>query len=224
MGFGQILDRIYRLMRSHLRLFFGIAAVPAATILILIAAMFSFMLPTILTQAQAAGNASGIGVVAGGVPKWFPALMLLTYPIIIAVYALYLPAASFAATQADRGVMVSFKQAYGVAWGRFGRSVWLMILMVLCVMVPIMVIGALLVGGVVLVTGAKAGPASAFFLIPLLVMLYLGILVYSILIMIRFAVAFPAAVEEEPFSPVWDSISRKAVKLTQKCNGPPHFW
>ncbi len=216
MAFGQILDRIYRLMRSHLRLFFGIASVPAATILVLIAAMFSFMLPTILAQAQAAGNASGLGAVAGGVPKWFPALMLLTYPIIIAVYALYLPAASFAATQADHGVMVSFKQAYGVAWRRFGRSVWMMILMVLCVMIPIMVVGALLVGGVVWVTGVKSGLASAFFLVPLLVMLYLGILVYSILIMIRFAVAFPATVEEE--LPAWDSIIR-GVKLTQNAMG-----
>ncbi len=216
MGFGQLLDRIYKLMRSHLRLFFAVAAVPAATILVVIAAMFSFMIPTVLAQAQAAGNASGLGAVAGGVPKWFPALVLLTYPIIIAVYALYLPAASFAATQADHGVTVSFRQAYGVARSRFGRSVWLMILMVLCVMIPIMVVGALLVGGMVLVTGAKAGPASAFFLVPLLVMLYLGILVYSILIMIRFSVAFPATVEEG--LPAWGSIVR-SVKLTQNAMG-----
>ena len=32
MGFGQLLDRIHRLMRSHLRLFFGIAAVPAVNL------------------------------------------------------------------------------------------------------------------------------------------------------------------------------------------------
>ena len=30
--FGQILDRIYRLMRGNLRLFFGVAAVPGAAI------------------------------------------------------------------------------------------------------------------------------------------------------------------------------------------------
>jgi hypothetical protein len=214
MGFGDLVDRIYRLMRSHLRLFFGIASVPAATIFVVIAAMFSFTLPTIL--AQGAGNSATVGVFAGGAPKWFPALMLVTYPIIIAVYALYMPAASFAATQADRGVKVSFKQAYGVAWGRFGRSLWLMILMVLCIMIPIVVIGVLLVGGVVWVTGVKAGPASAFFLVPLLVMLYLGILVYSILIMIRLSVAFPAAVEEGLSA--WGSIVR-SVKLTQNAMG-----
>lgn len=216
MGFGELLDRIYRLMRSHLRQFFGIAAVPAATIFLVMAAMFSFMLPTFLAQAQAAGDTSGIGVVAGGVPKWLPALILLTYPVIIAVYALYMPAASYASTQADRGVMVSFKQAYAVAWGRFGRSLWLMILMVLCIMIPIVVIGVLLVGGVVWVTGVKAGPASAFFLVPLLIMLYLGILVYSILVMIRLSVAFPVAVEEGLSA--WDSIVR-SVKLTQNAMG-----
>jgi hypothetical protein len=203
-------------MRSHLRLFFGIAAVPAATISVVMAAMFSFMLPTFLAQAQAAGGGSGIGVVAGGVPRWFPALMLVAYPVIIAVYALYMPAASFAATRADRGVMVSFKRAYGVAWGRFGRSLWLMILMVLCVMIPIMVIGMLLVGGMVWVTSVKSGPASAFFLVPLLVMLYLGILVYSILVMIRLSVAFPANVEEGLSA--WDSIVR-SIKLTQNAMG-----
>jgi len=66
-----------------------------------------------------------------------------------------MPAASFAAMQADRGVVVSFRQAYRVAWSRFGRSLWLMILMVLCIMIPIMVVGALLAGGMVWVTGVK---------------------------------------------------------------------
>lgn len=216
MGFGQLLERIHILMRSHLRLFFGIAAVPAAAILVVIAAMFSFMIPTILAQAQAAANAPGPGAVAGGVPRWLPALMLVIYPVIIAVYALYMPAASFAATQADRGVIVSFRQAYGVAWSRFGRSLWLMILMVLCIMIPIVVIGALLAGGMVWVTGAKAGPASAFFLVPLLLMLYLGILIYSILVMIRLAVAYPAAVEEDLSA--WGSIVR-SVRLTQNAMG-----
>ncbi len=214
MGSGELLERIHRLLRSHLRLFFGIAAVPAAAILLLIAAMFSFMIPAIL--AQGAGTSAPAGALTGGVPKWFPALVLLAYPIIIAVYALYMPAASFAAMQADRGVVVSFRQAYRVAWSRFGRSLWLMILMVLCIMIPIMVVGALLAGGMVWVTGVKAGPASAFFLVPLLLMLYLGILVYSILMMIRLAVAYPAAVEEELSA--WDSIVR-SVKLTQNAMG-----
>ena len=54
--------------------------------------------------------------------------LFILYPIIMSVYALYMPAACFAAIQADRGVVVSFRQAYGVARSRFGRYLWLMIL------------------------------------------------------------------------------------------------
>ena len=73
-----------------------------------------------------------------------------------------------------------------------------MILCILYVIVPIIVIGALIGAGAALsaTDRRRSGSAYAFFLVPLLVLLYLGILVYSVLIMLRFAVAYPACMKK----------------------------
>jgi hypothetical protein len=217
MTFGQILDRTYRLMRAHWRLFLGVSAVPAVTILAFITvwAIFVFKMFGPLWAAKS----SGIGAVAGGIPLLFSAVFLIGYPIMLAIYALYLPAAAFAATQADRGVVVTFRQAYSVAWSRFGRSLWLMILCILYIVVPFTVIAALSGVGAALMhyaAGVGASPGSAFFLIPLLALLYLAILVYSVWITLRFAVAYPACVEEDLTA--WASLKRSA-SLTRGAMG-----
>jgi hypothetical protein len=156
MTFGQILDRTYRLVRAHFRLFFGIAAVPAVTVILMVAAAMSFMLAFLWPQIAA--KTSGVAAAAGGIPPWFPLVMFCIYPFMLAIYALYMPAAAFAATQADLGVTVGFRQAYSVAWSRFGRSLWLIILCILYVLVPVIVIGALIgVGTLLLIRPTTVG-------------------------------------------------------------------
>ena len=210
---GQILDRIYRLMRANLRLFFGVAAVPSATIFVFLTAMLCFMIPLLGPQMD------GQPTTPLAPPPYFPFIVLLGYPITLVVYALYMPAASFATTKTDLGISVSFRQAYVVAWSRFGRYLWLMILCILCVVVPITVIAALIAAGVLILHHAAsvgAGPAGAFFLVPLLVLLYLGIFVYCVLIMLRLAVAYPACVEEGLTA--WAAV-RRSAGLTRNAKG-----
>lgn len=213
MTFGQILDRIYRLMQKHYRLFLGIATVPTVIMLVLTGTILGFMFATL--GPELTGHSSTPPVH----PPWFPIVFVFIYPVILLAYALYLPAASFAAAHADRGVVVSFRKAYGVAWSRFGRSLWLMVLCMLILIVPIVVI-ALLIGAGAALMGHGAvvgsGPAYAFFLIPLLVLLYFGILVYSVLIMVRFAVAYPACIEEDMTA--WQALKRSA-SLTSGAKG-----
>ena len=48
MTFGQILDRTYRLMRKHCRLFLGIASVPAIALLVFSCAMWGRCSPLLL--------------------------------------------------------------------------------------------------------------------------------------------------------------------------------
>jgi membrane-anchored glycerophosphoryl diester phosphodiesterase (GDPDase) len=81
------------------------------------------------------------------------------------------------------------------------------------------VIAALIGGGAALMShgaGVGSGPAYAFFLVPLLVLLYIGILVYSVLIMLRFAVAYPACIEEDLTA--WKALQRSA-SLTSGAKG-----
>jgi len=213
MSLGEILDRTWRLVRNHARLFLGIAAVPTVAVIVVMGAVLGPMFA--MLGPQMTGNSTTPPVP----PPWLGLVFLFIYPGTLLIYALYMPAAAFATTQANRGIVVTLRQAYSVAWSRFGRSVWLMILGLLYVVAPIFVIAALIgVVAVLMNHGATtgAGAAYAFFLIPLLILLYLCIFIYSVLIMLRFAVAYPACIEED--LPAWKAL-RRSVRLTNGAKG-----
>jgi hypothetical protein len=220
--FGQILDRTYRIAKANLKLFLGIASVPSATIFVIAAAILACMIPIIGPQIAAAKASAGQASVAP--PPTFSIylagiLVLVIYPIMFAVSALYMPAASYAATQADQGVKVTVGAAYSVAWRHFWRYLWLLILPALFVIVPLAVIGAVVAAGALLMHNAVGGgndPTAMFFLIPLIVLLYICVMVYSILLMLRFALAFPASVTEELSA--WAALKRSG-KLTKGAKG-----
>jgi hypothetical protein len=225
--FGQILDRTYKLGRANWKLFFSIAAVPSAAIFLVFAAVIGCMIPIMGPQIASAQASTGPGAVAP--PAYFPYLiaffMLVTYPILFAVFAVYLPAASYAATQADRGVKVTFGNAYGLALSRFWRYIWLIVLPVFYVIVPLAIIAIVVAVGALLVHHAAGGigaasggvnPAAMFFLVPLVMLLYVGLFVYCIWLTLRFLLAFPASVMEGLTA--WASLKR-SVKLTKGAKG-----
>jgi hypothetical protein len=214
MTFGQIFDRTYRLMRANLRLFLGIAAVPSLAILLVFLPVFGLMLIALAPQLRG----------QTGSPETFPAILagiciMIGELMLPLIYALYMPAASHAATQADLGVAVTFSEAYAVGWRRFGRYLWLMILCVLCILVPVLAC-VLVVGlGAILMHFAmsgNSGPLAAFLLFPLGLLLYMALAVYSILIILRFSLAYPACVVEG--LPAWASLKRSAL-LTKGAKG-----
>jgi len=213
MTFGQIFDRTYRLMRANLRLFLGIAAVPSAAVFLVLASLFPLMLLQIGPQLAHKTAAPPV------FPVYLMAILPCVYLILTLVYALYLPAASYAVTQADLGVAVTFREAYSVGWRRFGRYLWLMILGSLYIIVPVLAC-ALIVGlGALLLhfaTGGNSGDYAALLLIPLGVLLYVAATVYSVLIALRFSLAYPACVVEG--LPAWPSLQRSAL-LTKGAKG-----
>jgi hypothetical protein len=225
--FGQILDRTYKLGRANWKLFFGIATVPSVAIFLVFAALVGCMVPIIGPQIAAAQASAGHAAAAP--PAYFPYLiaflMLLAYPILFAVFAAYMPAASYAATQADCGVKVTFGNAYGLALSRFWRYLWLIVLPAFYVIVPLAVIAVAVAVGALLVHHASGGigaasggvsPAAMFFLIPLIMLLYVGLFIYCIWLMLRFFLAFPASVMEGLTA--WASLQRSA-KLTKGAKG-----
>jgi len=213
MTFGQIFDRTYRLMRDHLRLFLGIAAVPCVAIFVVIGIVFGFMALEIIPQIAHKTATPPM------FPLYFPAALICAYLIFPLIYALYMPAASYAATQADLGVAVAFREAYAVGWRRFGRYLWLMILGILYTLIPVVAcvviigLGALLL---YITMGSSSGGSAVFVLIPLGVLLYVAALVISILMMLRITLAYPACVVEE--LPAWDSLQR-SFRLTKGAMG-----
>ena len=194
MTFGQILERVSRLVRSRWKTLGGIGITPMACVVLFEALFFGGLylsgdlkLPATPTDLQ-------------GLQWIVIPFDLILIPGIFVLYGLYYGAASYAALQADRDLPVTIAQAYRHAWSRLGRYVWLMILRSLLIalpFIPIMLfigVGALLMAGL-----AKNGSNNAgmlFVLIPLAVLLYLGAFVFAVFMSLRLSLAYCACVHE----------------------------
>jgi len=214
MTFGQILDRMFQLVRANLRHFVAIALVPAAGIIVyfgvIFAAFFPVLKPLILKQPP---NLSPMTIV------WLSAAYILGIILMIVIFALYEPAAVYAALEANTGTRVMFRVAWAVAWSKAGRYIWLSLLRALIVMAPILVFGALFIGSVGLSLahgrfGTDSSAMIAFF--PLLMLFYLGAMVYAVLVLLRLVLAVPACVAEDVSA--WKSI-RRSNQLTYGAKG-----
>jgi hypothetical protein len=115
--FGQILDRVFRLMRANFRLFVGIAVLPPGAFYALFALITVAALWPVL---QALPKSLSPEEILPLVLVFVPLMVVLTL-VYLLVFAIYLAAASFAGVQADCGVKVTFRQSYAVAWSHAGR-------------------------------------------------------------------------------------------------------
>jgi hypothetical protein len=214
MALGEILDRTSRLMRAHWRVFTGIAVVPAAIIMLPTYGLMAWFLIALWPRIFAQGGA------LPHFPIYLPILFVAVGNLLpIPVFALYVPAGIYAAVQANLGAKVTLHDAYAVAWRHYGRYLWLMVLVIVYVAGPFILAAALIGGGALLmVHGAQPGsiPTGVYMLIPAAILSYLGFLVYSILMMLRFAVAYPACVVEDLPAP---AALRRSTSLTCGARG-----
>lgn len=192
---GEVLDRTYRLTRSNFKLLVGIAAIPSGIVLLLALSLEAAIWIPIIRQwpKTPAPEAMLRYVTPSVIIPVFVSFALLN----LAIFSIYLAAASYASVQTDLGVKVTLREAYGMAMQRSGRHVWLLLLMYLCACLPLLVIeaGTLLGAGAFARSGATASPAL-FLLLPLVFLLFLGATVYAILMGLRLSLAFPACVAE----------------------------
>ena len=214
MTFGQILDRVMQLMRANWRLFVAIALVPGAGIIvyfgIIFAALFPVLKSVILHQTP---SFSAITIV------WLAGSYFVGITLMIVITALYEPAGAYAALEANTGTKVTFGQAWAVSWSRAGRYIWLSILRTLIVALPILMFAAVIVGTLGLSMAharSAASPSTMIGLFPLLLLVYLGAIVYAVLAMLRLALAVPACVVEDLSA--WKAM-RRSNQLTYGARG-----
>jgi len=214
MTFGQILDRIFRLMRGHWKTFVAIGALPMGLLIAFEAVFFgAFYFAGVFKHPPAQPNTAAMG--------WtILPLGLLFIPAMLFIYGLYYGASSYAALRADHDFTVTAGEALRHAWSRIGRYIWLLLLRSVIVAIPIIVlafavaVGAALLG--LVSRGATPSPAALFFLVPLVVLFYLGAIVYAIIMSLRLSLAFDASVYEDIAA--WQAIKRSGV-LTQGAKG-----
>jgi hypothetical protein len=193
MTFGQILDRIFRLVRNNYRPFLAIGMLPFGIVIALEAVFAGVLYLTgVIPHPPAQPNPTTLALII--VP-----LSVLFIPLMLFIYGLYYGATSYAALQADHDLKVTAAEAFRHAWSKVGRYTWLLLLRSLIVGLPIIVL-AILIGVaamlIVLAQGKSSDGTAMLVLIPLAVLLYLGSLVYAVIMGLRYSLAFPVCVRE----------------------------
>jgi membrane-anchored glycerophosphoryl diester phosphodiesterase (GDPDase) len=215
---GQILDRIYCLMRANLRGFLAIAAVPMACIAVVFVPFFVLMFLVLFRGHWPPHPANPAAFASPAALASLTFVTILIYLGYIMVIAIYQPAATYAALQADLGVAIPFHQAYAFAWGKAGRYIGLFFLRLLIIAGPIAGV-ILLVAAVALIAvtlGGSSAEAALLAIIPLLILVYVGGMVYGVFMMIRLSLAYPACVAEDLAA---REAMRRSLQLTRSAKG-----
>jgi len=214
MTIGQILDRVFRLLRTHSMLYLGIEAVPAAAMVGMIVLMAGStavaVLPTIHNRHFEPDFRFFL---------WLAPLIFLLYIGVFLVYAVYAAASAFAVVRTNHGQAVTASQAWAAARERAGSFIWLMFLLVLIVAGPAYVAFGICGGSMALIAHGAEGsapPPQFFLFIPLVLIVVIGGGVYMILMFLRYCLAFPASMMEN--LPAMQAI-RRSVALTRGARG-----
>ena len=195
MTISQILDHTFRLLRSRFRLLVGIAVVPAMVGFLIMAAMeAAFMMP-FFRHFPKPPNPEDLATLFN--PTIFAPVYLITTAIGLTVFALYWAAASRAATQADLGISITFKEAWREAFSHAGRFTWLLLLVYAITFLPAILAELATFGAAGLLTHGHSNPNPAAIVAIMFGMLFVvAAFVYGILMALRLLLAFPACVVE----------------------------
>ena len=210
MTFGQILDRIFRLMRSQLKLFIAVSTVPAVAMVLMMALFFAIAFIPIFSQLPKQPDPAQMFRLM--IPS-----MIFIMPLSLVIFALYLAASIHAAMQANLGIPITFSDAYQLAWKRIGRYLWLLFLAYIIAFLPMLVIELMMFAGMGLLTAGHTELSPGyFFLIPLGMLLFIAAMVYGVIMAMRLSLAFPASLAEDLTA---RAALRRSGQLTQGAKG-----
>jgi len=214
MTLGQVLERIFWLLRRHLRLYVGLAGIPALALGAVLALFFLLGIITVIPYVHGHSKPPSTRILVG---VFLP--VLLGYVAILPVFALYAAAASYAVVRTNLGYTVTWREAWVAAWERFGRYVGLLFLLIVILTGPLYILIAV---GVVTSflfgwgTHGHAAPGVLLVLAPLFAIVLLSAYVYMVFAALHVLLAFPACVIEG--LPVVAAI-RRSEALTRGAKG-----
>jgi hypothetical protein len=209
---GEILDRTVQLYRSRFLVFLGIAMIPAGVILACAAAAFLFL-------AWMGSGASAVGTTMVGVLSifFFAGGALIVLPLCIAAMSLGSAALTHAASVEFLGEKTTIRSAYRAAWKRGWRYTWLLILQALFLVVAPLVVWTILIVVFAVFAVISKSTADSNVAGGAVVLLLFAILAsYSLWMLLRLCLAFPACVVEE--IEAWAALKR-AFSLSRDTRG-----
>jgi hypothetical protein len=190
---GEILDRTAHLYRSRFLVFFGIAVIPAGTVLACAASVFLFF-----TWIGAAGVALGPATVGVLSMVLLGVCTLIILPLWAAATGLGSGALNHAADAAFLNQRITIRDAYRDAWKRGWQYIWLGVLRALILIVAPAVFYTVLILllAVVDVTGKKSVTGASDGAVLLILMTLAALVAYAVWMLLRLCLAFPACVVE----------------------------
>lgn len=191
MRLGQILDRVFRLLRANSRSLIGIALVPGLTMFIIYAAAFVALGPSFISAIRGEKPEPTFHLIAISSAIFFP--IMLVY---LLVFAVYLAAASYAAVLADCSVRVTFGEAYRVAWSRAGHYVLLALSIYAITFLPALLLEIPVIVSTTLMGANKTLNPIMIVFFPFLFFLVFAAFVAGALVALRLSLAFSASVFE----------------------------
>lgn len=213
-GFGQVLERIYRLLKENLRTYVAIAAMPLGVMLVFYALMLGgifTLLPGLMAKDAPPPTPAAIG-------SLLSVLLLGTIPIVM-IFALYESALSYAALRLNAGAPATAHDAWQMAWDKMGRYLGLAVLRTFIALLPLLAFAALCgtgAGTYFVLAGNQTQPAWLALALPLLMLLYLVVVGVMVTLMIWLSFSYPASLNED--LPAWQAIQR-SWQLTRGVRG-----
>lgn len=218
LSLGELLDRTFRLYRSHFFLFVGIMAIPAALLLPLNVATMSHQnaqLSTAMTAPAAAPTWPSLSVIVGAIIGGVIGII-----VFVSLYSVAVAAASTAVSDVYLGrnatIRGAFRKIRGRFWTLLGVVVNVLLRILGLTLLPIVIIG----GGFAWIGYAVGGGTSspAFILIAFggFFLASVAAIVLYVFVALRYAVSIPVVMLED--LDVLATI-RRSVFLTQGRRG-----
>jgi uncharacterized membrane protein len=192
---GEILDRTAHLYRSRFLVFFGIAVVPTAVILVFASGAF-------LLLAWSGVNGTGFSGSSGIVAVLLVMVgLLVVLPVFLAVSALASAAMNHAVALANMGETTTIRDAYKAVWRRGWSYIGLYVLLGLTIAVaPFMAWFVLVFSSAALAAFAQAagmGAAGGVLFGLAAFIVFFALVAYFFYMLLRLSLSFPSCVVEQ---------------------------
>jgi hypothetical protein len=208
---SEILDRTAQIYRSRFLVFFGIAAIPTAVLLVFVGIVALLVLrvgPVNNSSPVFAGVA--VALLVGGV-------FLLALPTLLAVTALAMAAMSHAAARAFLGQPIGIRDSYRAVWPHGWRAIGLYVFEIVVIwVVPFSAWFVMVMFSTVLAALGAGSTGGGALLVLAIILAVAGLVTYGFWMAIRVSLAFPATVVEQVSA--WDAL-RRSASLTRGTKG-----
>jgi hypothetical protein len=204
---GEILDRTVSLYRARFLVFLGISAIPTVAMLAIASGAFLF-LAWFGSSFKGSTPRVESSVIAGIL---IAAAVTLALPVFLGATALASAAMTEAVNRAYFDEKTSIRAAYKAVWGRGWGYVGLYLLQALIVWgVPIGAwTGAVMLSAGVALLARSADLNPILFTVPLILLVVVGLIAYTVWMLLRLSLAFPASVIEQ-IGP-WAALKRSSA-------------